>query len=112
MTKTGRFWSSAFLLTLRSATFLGILDALVIALSIKFSGYSLARSNSFSSFNLRSLRSFLVQILMILKANEYGIAFDVALGWQDDGSKYWLECVFFLCKSISILPFSMLSSVS
>ena len=110
--KNWAFWSSAFLLTLRCATFLGILAALVIALSIKFAGYYLARSNSFSSFNLRPLRSFVVQILIILKANGYGIAFEVALGWQEDGSKYWLECVFFLCKSISILPFSMPNSVS
>ena len=93
--KTGRF-SSTFFLTLNKAIFLGIFFALVIAESIKLSGYCLARSRSFYSFNLRSGLFWFVQMRIILNAREYGIALDVVFGWQLDGSRYWFLCVFFL----------------
>ena len=78
-TNTGR-WSDIFLLTFSKATFLGICMALFMAVSMRFSGYSLARSNSLSYFSLRSLLSSFVQIRMILRAKEYGMALEVALG--------------------------------
>ena len=56
--------------------------------------------------------SWLVQVRTIRNAKDYGIAVVVALGWQLDGSKYWFLWVFFLWRSTSILPFSMLMDVS
>ena len=78
-TNTGR-WSDIFLLTLSKATFLGICMALFMAISMIFSGYSLAMSNSLSSFSLRYLLSSFVLLQMMLRAKEYGMALEVALG--------------------------------
>ena len=61
-------------LTLCNATFLGICLAFSMDLSIRLSGYSLANRSTLSSDSLRSLDSGLVQILTILRLNEYGIA--------------------------------------
>ena len=67
-------FSIFFILTLYSATFRGIFLAFSMDLLIKLSGYSLATKSSLSSASLRSLDSGLVQILTILRLNEYGIA--------------------------------------
>ena len=58
------------------------------------------------------LISGFVQILRILRHSEHGILVVVCLGWHELGSKYWFLSVFFLYRSISILPFFISHEVS
>ena len=90
----------------------GNLSSPYMLISMRLSGYCLARRSSFSSTSLLSLFSFLGNILTILKLKEYGMDLVVFLGWQLDGNRYWFLSVFFLSRSIYILLFSILIEVS
>ena len=68
------------LITLLNAIFRGTLLALLIAESIKFSGYPLEANWFFSSLSLMSLLLGSVQVLIILRLRPYGIDFLVCAG--------------------------------
>ena len=95
-----------------SATSLGTDLAFIIAASIICSGYLLSMKRFFSSQKRFSLSISSLHILVILRACEYGILSVTLAGWHELVNRYWFRSVGFLYKSVLILQFFIVQSVS